>query len=173
MPSNGYPGSPRFHVSQEWPCDYRSREIHFRRKPLMSRFPGMALSFVLLIFLFCLGLTEKWNPAILGVIAAVLGCLVIFLVIQGIIGGVKYYRLLRRETHRDKNHAIRRLVKSLASKDRETAKRAARLLGELTSQGQGPGLSPFPVEDAEPSWRRWNDWWAANRNTFNFKNDKS
>ncbi|MBI2193679.1 MAG: hypothetical protein HYU36_17015 [Planctomycetes bacterium] len=139
----------------------------------MNRFPGMALGFVLLVFLLCLGLVEKWNPFVIGAIGAALGSLLSYLLVQGLLGGIRYYRLRRRESGRDHNSTIRRLVQSLASRDREAARRAARILGEITSQPAGPGHhSAFPPEETS-SGRRWNDWWLANHSTLNFKNDKS
>jgi hypothetical protein len=80
------------------------------------------------------------------------------------------YRHGSRFTEAQRKKSIQRLVKTLASKDKEKARRAARLLGELTDAGEvGPGLE---IQEGKPGWRRWNDWWMEHRSTTHANEDR-
>jgi hypothetical protein len=132
----------------------------------MHRIPGLSFALFLLIVVLCLALfralVQGWSTAAVVALAVALVAVICILMAASVRGGIQYLRHARPRTLPDPRKAVGRLVKSLTSEDRRKAKQAARLLGEITSAEPSPGLGPFATE-AGPAWKRWNDWWMANR----------
>ncbi len=151
----------------------------------MSRIPGLILSLFLVTAVlglaFFLALTEPaTTPGATmggkGVIATVaLGftmCLMLaYLGYASYRAASLIYKHSAQLTETQRRKTIQRLVRTLASKDKGQARRAARLLGELTDAGEiGPGLQ---IPDDEPNWKRWNNWWLEHRSTTHASEDRS
>jgi len=132
----------------------------------MYRIPGLSLALSMLIVLLCLAISRAlargWGTGAVVGLAVALAAVVCFLMAASIRGGIQYLRHARPRTLPDPRKAVGRLVKSLTSADRRKAKQAARLLGEITTAETKLGRGPFAPE-AGPTWKRWNDWWMANR----------
>jgi len=142
----------------------------------MRRIPGLSSLLFLLTVVLCLAflqaIVQGWGTAALLTIFFSLAALVLVLILLSVQGGLKFVRHSRRQAPPDPKGTIRRLVKSLSSKDRKEAKQAARLLGELASETSPAVESPFAA-DGQPAWRRWNDWWVAYRRVTHSQEDHS
>ena len=131
----------------------------------MKRIPGFTALVILLSLFLSFGVIASWEPNILLGMGVVLVLLVGWLILGGIRGGAKIYRhSARRDSNFERTKVVQRLVKSLASKDKKVAKRAARLLGEMTAPGTALNRGVVPPEDVY-SWRRWNEWWAEHHSS--------
>jgi len=142
----------------------------------MRRIPGLSSLLFLLTVVLCLtflqAIIRGWGPAALLAIFFSLAALVLLLILLSLKGGIQYVRHSRKQAPPDPRKTIRRLVKSLSSKDRKKAKQAARLLGELATETSPAAESPF-APDGQPAWRRWNEWWVEYRRVTHPQEDHS
>ena len=149
----------------------------------MHRIPGLFITLFLLIVVlslaFFMALHEPaTEPATTGTGALALVALGFTMCLMlSYLGYASYraasllYKHGSRFTEVQRQKTIQRLVKTLVSKDKEKAMRAARLLGELTDAGEvGPGLE---IQEGKPGWRRWNDWWLEHRSTTHASEDRT
>jgi hypothetical protein len=149
----------------------------------MHRIPGLFLTIFLLTVVLSLAFFMALNeppsePAVAGQGALALVALGFTMCLMlAYLGYASYraasliYRHGSRFTEVQRQKTIQRLVKTLASKDKVKAMRAARLLGELTDAGEvGPGLE---IQEGKPGWSRWNEWWLEHRSTTHASEDRS
>ena len=138
----------------------------------MKRMPGITLSVVLLASLLSVGIVYSWDNRLLVPVGLILGVLVAHLALRAMRGLAQFYRYRGAHRYFDREKAIGRLMKSLTSRDKEEAKRAARLLGELTSQHTALGRGILP-KNGTTSWEHWDQWWVENHQSSELKEDTS
>ena len=142
----------------------------------MRKIPGLASTTFLLVVILCLALfqavTEGWSDALLAIVSLSLVSIVSVCILLSVRGGIQLLRARNEQSDLSHRRTIRRLVRSLSSGDRQKARRAARLLGELTNYRAAANGTVFP-NDGQSPWERWNEWWMENRAPSELKEDQA
>ena len=133
----------------------------------------LAFSVVLMAIALVLAIAGDLPVVISSLMGACLAIQLVYLLVNILRGFRKYARVKKKDKLYDDQQLVERLVAMLASSDRREARRAARLLGQMSFRDGTNYLGPFPVEDIGFTWQRWNAWWLLNRDTSELETDKS